>query len=146
MNHNLNDIIYLKDFKSNRLEITKNNCVDIYIYIYVYIYIYIYIYHIDYFKDDSIILLYLKMLDFYGYIEIVNNIRIFNIAKINLNDSFLIDYKKVLNGIIFNSINSINGSKYVLNDNYLKIIVDAIKCEDDTNDKLVIPINCLLKF
>ena len=59
------------------------------------------------------------MLDFYGYVEIVNNIRILNIAKINLNDSFLIDYKKVL-----------NGSKYVLNDNYLKIIVDTIQCED----------------
>ena len=86
------------------------------------------------------------MLDFYGYAEIVNNIRILNIAKINLNDSFLIDYKKVLNGIIFNSINSINGSKYVLNGNCLKIIVDTIKCEDDTNDKLIIPINCLLKF
>ena len=86
------------------------------------------------------------MLDFYGYVEIVNNVRILNIAKINLNDSSLIDYKKVLNDIIFNSINSINGSKYVLNDNYLKIIVDTIKCEDDANNKLVIPINCLLKF
>ena len=86
------------------------------------------------------------MLDFYGYIEIVNNIRILNIAKINVNDSFLIDYKEVLNGIIFNSINSINGSKYVLNDNYLKIIVDTIKCEDDTNDEIIIPIDCLLKF
>ena len=40
------------------------------------------------------------MLDFYGYIETVNNIRILNIAKINVNDSFLIDYKEVLNGII----------------------------------------------
>ena len=86
------------------------------------------------------------MLDFYGYVEIVNNIKILNIAKINLNDSFLIDHKKILGHIIFNSINSINGSKYVLNDNHLKIIVDTIKCENDTNDKSLIPINCLLKF
>ena len=77
MNYKPNDIIYLKVFKSNRFKITKNDCVGRYIY------------HVDYFKDDSIIPLYLKMLDFYGYVEIVNNVRILNIAKINLNDSVL---------------------------------------------------------
>ena len=48
-------------------------------------------------------------------------------------------------------INNINefwyDSKQVLNDNYLKIIIDTVRCEDDdTNDYLVMPIDCLLKF
>ena len=38
--------------------------------------------------------LYLKILDFYGYVEIINDKRILKIVKINLNDNFLNDYKK----------------------------------------------------
>ena len=85
------------------------------------------------------------MLDFHGYVEIVNDTRILKIVKINLNDNFLIDYKKVLNNII-NNINEFYDSKYVLNDGYLKIIIDTVKCEDDTDDNLIIPMECLLKF
>ena len=83
--------------------------------------------------------LYLKMLDFYGYAEIINDKRILKTFKINLNDNFLNDYKKVLNSII-NNINELYDSEYVFNDNYSKIIID------DTNDHLIIPIDCLLKF
>ena len=120
-------IIYLKDFKSSNLKITKINCADRRVY------------HIDYFKNNNIMPLYLKMLDFYGYVEIINDKRILKIVKINLNDNLLNDYKKVLNSIIKN-INEFYDSEYVFNDNDFKIIID------DTNDHLVIPIDCLLKF
>ena len=125
--------VNLKDFKSSNLLITKNECVDRHIY------------HIDYSKNDNTKPLYLKMLDFHGYVEIVNDTRILKIVKINLNDNFLIYYKKVLNNII-NNINEFYDSKYVLNDGYLKIIIDTVKCEDDTDDNLIIPMECLLKF
>ena len=69
-------IIYLKDFKSSNLKITKINCADRRVC------------HIDYFKNNNTMPLYLKMLDFYGYVEIINNKRILKIVKINLNDNF----------------------------------------------------------
>ena len=118
-------IIYLKDFKSSNLKITKINCADRRLC------------HIDYFKNNNIMPLYLKMLYFYGYVEIINNKRILKIVKINLNDNFLNGYKKVLNSII-NNINELYDSEYVFN--YFKIIIN------DTNDHLVMPIDCLLKF
>ena len=120
-------IIYLKDFKSSNLKITKINCADRQLY------------YIDYFKHNNIMPLYLKMLDFYGYVEVINDKRILKIVKINLNDNFLNDYKKVLNSVI-NNINEFYDSEYVFNNNYFKIIID------DTNDHLVIPTDCLLKF
>ena len=85
-------MIYLKDFKSSNLKITKINCADRFMYF------------IDYLRADNTKALYLKVLDFYGYIEIINDEGILKIVKINLNDNFLNDYKKVLNSII-NSIN-----------------------------------------
>ena len=97
-------------------------------------------YFIDYLKNDNTKALYLKMLDFYGYIEIINDKRILKIVKINLNDNFLNDYKKVLNSII-NGINEFwYDCNHVFNDDYFKIIID------DINDHLIIPIDCLLKF
>ena len=126
-NNGLNDIIDLKDFKASNLKITKINCADRHIYF------------IDYFKNNNTMPLYLKMLDFYGYIEIINDKRILKIVKINLNDNFLNDYKKILNSII-NNINEFYDSEYVFNDNYFKIIID------DTNDHLVMAIDCVLKF
>ena len=119
-NNRLSHIIYLKDFKLSNLKITKNNCADRRLY------------YIDYFKNNNIMPLYLKMLDFYGYVKIINDKRILKIVKINLNDNFLNDYKKVLNNIIDN-INEFYDSEYVFNNNYFKIIID------DTNDHLVIP-------
>ena len=83
--------------------------------------------------------LYLKMLDFYGYVENINDKIILKIVKINLNDNFLNDFKKVLNSIV-NNINECYDSEYVFNDNYFKIFIN------DTNDHLIIPIDCLLKF
>ena len=91
-NNRLSHIIYLKDFKSSNLKITKINCADRRLY------------YIDYFKDNNIMPLYLKMLDFYGYVEMINDKKILKMAKINLNDNFLNDYKKVLNSIS-NNIN-----------------------------------------
>ena len=75
-------MIYLKDFKSSNLKITKINCADRFVYF------------IDYLKNDNTKALYLKMLDFYGYIKIINDERILKIVKMNLNDNFLNDYKK----------------------------------------------------
>ena len=96
--------IYLKDFKSSNLKITKLNSADRFVYF------------IDYLKNDNTKALYLKMLDFYGYIEIINDERILKIVKINLNDNFLNDYKKVLNSII-NGINEFwYDCKHVFND------------------------------
>ena len=69
-------MIYLKDFKLSNLKITKINCADRFVYF------------IDYLKNDNTKTLYLKMLDFYGYIEIINDERIIKIVKINLNDNF----------------------------------------------------------
>ena len=46
-------MIYLKDFKSSNLKITKINCVDRFVYF------------IDYLKNDNTKAFYLKMLDFY---------------------------------------------------------------------------------
>ena len=127
-NYALSRMIYLIDFKSSNLKITNINCVDRFVYF------------IDYLKNDNTKTLYLKMLDFYGYIEIINDERILKIIKINLNDNFLNDYKKVLNNII-NGINEFwYDCKHVFNDDYLKIITDEI------NDNLIIPIHCLLKF
>ena len=85
-------MIYLKDFKSSNLKITKINCADRFMYF------------IDYLKNDNTKALYIKMLDFYGCIEIINDERILKIVKINLTDNFLNDYKQVLNNII-NGIN-----------------------------------------
>ena len=120
-------MIYLKDFKSSNLKITKINCADRFAYV------------IDYLKNDNTKALYLKMLDFYGYIVIINDERILKIVKINLNDNFLNDYKKVLNNII-NGINEFwYDCKHVFND-YFKIIID------DINDHLIMPIDCLFKF
>ena len=49
-----------------------------------------------------------------------------------------------------NIINNINefwyNSEYVFNDNYLKIIIDVVRCEDEKIDDLNIPIGFLLKF
>ena len=96
--------IYLKDFKSSNLKITKLNSADRFVYF------------IDYLKNDNTKALYLKMSDFYGYIEIINDERILKIVKINLNDNFLNDYKKVLNSII-NGINEFwYDCKHVFND------------------------------
>ena len=121
-------IIYLKDFKLSNLKITIINCADRLMYF------------IDYLKNNSTMPSCLNMLDFYGYIEIINDKRILKIVKINLNDNFLNDYKKVLNSII-NDINELwYNCEHVFNDNYFKIIID------DTNDHLVMPIDCLLKF
>ena len=123
-------MIYLKDFKSSNLKITQINCADRFAYF------------IDYLKNDNTKALYLKMLDFYGGIEIINdeNERILKIVKINLNDNFLNDYKKVLNSII-NGINEFwYDCKHVFNNDYFKIVIDNI------NDHLIIPINCFLKF
>ena len=121
-------MIYLKDFKSSNLKITKINCADRLMYF------------TDYLKNDNTKALYLKMLDFYGYIEIINDDRIWKIVKINLNANFLNEYKKVLNNII-NGINEFwYDCKHVFNDDYFKIIID------DINDHLIIPIDCLLKF
>ena len=77
-NYGSSRMIYLKDFKSSNLKITKINCADRFVYF------------IDYLKNDNTKALYLKMLDFYGYIEIINDERILKIVKINLNDNFLI--------------------------------------------------------
>ena len=121
-------MIYLKDFKSSNLKITKSKSTDRFAYF------------IDYLKNDNTKALYLKMLDFYGYIEIINDERILKIVKINLNDNFLNDYKKVLNSII-NGLNEFRyDCKHAFNDDYFKIIID------DINDHLIIPIDCLLKF
>ena len=87
-------MIYLKDFKSSNLKITKINCANRFVYF------------IDYLENDNTKALYLKMLDFYGYREIITDKRILEIVKINLNDNFLNDYKKVSNNII-NGINEI---------------------------------------
>ena len=135
------DIIILKrkmmHFKSSNLKITKINCADRIVYFY-----------------DNTKALYLKMLDFYGYIEIVNDKRILKIVKINLNDNFLNDYKKVLNNII-NGINEFwYDCKHVFNDDYFKIIIDdtaepsalARSSLERINDNLIIPVDCLLKF
>ena len=81
-NDALSYMIYLKDFKSSNLKITKMNCADRFAYF------------IDYLKNNNTKPLYLKMLDFYGYIEIINDKRISKIVKINLNDNFLNDYQK----------------------------------------------------
>ena len=54
-------IIYIKDFKSSNLKTTKINCADRIMYF------------IDYLKNHNTKALYLKMLDFYGYIEIIND-------------------------------------------------------------------------
>ena len=116
-----NHIIYLKDYKSSNLKIIKINCADRRVY------------YIDYFKNNNTMSLYLKMLDFYGYVEIINDRRILKIVKINLNDNFLNDYKRVLNSII-NNINEFYDNEYVFNDNYFKIIIDTVRCEEDTND------------
>ena len=96
-------------------------------------------YFIDYLKNDNTKALYLKMLDFYGYIEIINNERILKIVKINSND-FLNDYKKVLNNIINGTNEFWYDCKHVFNEYYFKIIID------DINDHLIMPIDCLLKF
>ena len=121
-------MIYLKDLKSSNLKITKINCADRLAYF------------IDYLKNDNTKTLYLKMLDFYGYIEIINDGRILKIVKIDLNDNFLNDYKKVLNSIV-NGINEFwYDCNHVFNDDYFKIIID------DINDHLIIPIDCLLEF
>ena len=80
------------------------------------------------------------MLDFYGYIEIINDERILKVVKINLSKNFLNDYKKALNNII-NGINKFwHDCKHLFNDDYFKIIID------DINDHLIMPIDCLLKF
>ena len=60
-NNRLSHIIYLKDFKSSNLKITKIDFADRRLY------------YIDYFKNNNIMSLYLKMLDFYGYVEIIND-------------------------------------------------------------------------
>ena len=92
-------------------------------------------YFIDYLKNDNTKALYLKMLDFYGYIEIINNERILKIVKINSND-FLNDYKKVLNNIINGTNEFWYDCKHVFNEYYFKIIID------DINDNLIMPIDC----
>ena len=97
-------------------------------------------YFIDYLKNNNTNALYLKMLNFYGYIEIINDKRILKIVKINLNDKCLNDYKKVLNDIINDINESWYDCKHVFNDDYFKIIID------DVNDHLIIPTDCLLKF
>ena len=115
-NNRPSHIIYLEDYESSNLKITKINCADRRVY------------HIDYFKNNNVMPFYLKVLDFYGYLEIINDKRILKIVKINLNDNFLGDYKKILNSII-NNINEFYEKEYVFNDNYFKIIID------DTNKK-----------
>ena len=121
-------MIYLKDFKLSNLKITQINCADRFACF------------IDYLKNDNTKALYLKMLDFYGDIEIINDERILKIVKINLNDNFLNDYKKVLNSII-NDINECwYDCKHVFNDDYFKIVID------NNNDHLIIPIDYFLKF
>ena len=50
---------YLKDFKLSNSKITKINCADRFMYF------------IDYLKNDNTRALYLKMLDFYGYIQLL---------------------------------------------------------------------------
>ena len=70
-NNTPSHIIYLKDYKSSNLKITNINCADRQIY------------YIDYFKNNNIMPLYLKMLDFYGYVEIINDKRILKTVKIN---------------------------------------------------------------
>ena len=99
-------MIYLKDFKPSNLKITKINCADRFEYF------------IDYLRNVNTKALHLKMLDFYGYKEIVNDEKILKIVKISLNDNFLNDYKKVLNNII----NGINEFWYNCN-MYLMMII-----------------------
>ena len=67
-NNTPSHIIYLKDYKSSNLKITKINCADRWAY------------YIDYFRNNNIMPLYLKMLDFYGYVEIINDKRILKIV------------------------------------------------------------------
>ena len=127
-NDALSHMIYLKDFKLSNLKITKINCADKFAYF------------IDYLKNNNTKALYLKMLDFYGYMEIINDKRILKIVKINLNDNFLNDFKKILNSIIIGINEFWYDCKHVFNEDQFRIIID------DINDHLIIPIDCLLTF
>ena len=61
-----------------------------------------------------------------------------------INNEVLTDYKKIWDEILKN-INKINNSAYVFKEDYHKIRVSSVPCEDE-KDEINLPLNKLIKF
>ena len=125
--------VLLKDFDKTKLKILEHDCVDRFVY------------PIDYAKSiNSINPLYLTITEFYGSIEEHRGHKYLVITPIEINSDVLNYHKKVWNEI-FKKINKINNSAYVFKEEYHKIKVDSVKCNDEKDD-IDLPLNRLLKF
>ena len=82
--------------------------------------------------------------ELYGSIEEQKGYKYLIAAPIEINDEVLTDYKKICNEILKN-INKINNSAYVFKEDYDKIRVGSVKCEDE-KDEINLPLNKLIKF
>ena len=123
----------LKDFDKTKLKITQHDCVDQSIY------------HIDYAKaTNNVNPLYLIIPEFYGSIEEQNGYKYLILEPpIDINNEVLTDYKKIWDKILKN-INKINNSVFVFKEDYHKIRVGSVKCEDEKGE-IKLPLNKLIK-
>ena len=80
--------------------------------------------------------------------DLLKNKRVINkylsIVPIEINNEVLTDYKKIWDEILKN-INKINNSVYVFKEDYHKIRVGSVKCEDEKGE-IKLPLNKLIKF
>ena len=105
------------------------------------------VYHIDYAKTtNNVNPLYLIIPDLYGSIEEQKSYYKYLIIAppMEINNEVLTDYKKIWDEILKN-INKINNSAYVFKEDYHKIRVSSVPCEDE-KDEINLPLNKLIKF
>ena len=89
--------------------------------------------------------MYLIIPELYGSTEERKGYKYLIIAPpIEINNEVLADYKKIWDEILKN-INKINNSAYVFKEDYHKIRVGNVKCEDE-KDEINLPLNKLIKF
>ena len=128
-----NNSVLLKDFDKTKSKIVKYDCIDRYVY------------HIDYAKNiNNINPLYLIISEFYGYIEEHEGRKYLNIALTGINNNVLSEYEKMWDGIL-EQIRKINDCAYFFENNYYKIKVGSVKCDDD-KDNIDLPLDKLIKF
>ena len=116
--------VFLKDFNETKLKIARRDCVDKVIY------------HVYYAKEPTKINpLYLIIPEFYGCIKEHESQKYLIMTPIELNDKFLLNYKKIWDEIIVN-INKINNFEYNFKEGYYKIKIGNIKHDDSINSIL----------
>ena len=88
--------------------------------------------------------MYLIIPEFYGYIEEHEGRKYLNIALTGMSNDVLSEYEKMWDGIL-EQVRKINDCAYISEQDYYKIKVGSVKCDDD-KDNIDLHLDKLIKF